>query len=87
LRHFWLCRKISSSTGILQTLLGYAAGPTTLATQCHLHSKPGHARDTVLNSIRDNRLRETVLVDFVPRAAPVAGELDARFDIVLNLRD
>lgn len=55
-------------------------------TQCYIRGEPGNARDAVLNSIRDRRLRERVLVDFRPRPDSSLGELDARFDIVLNLR-
>jgi protocatechuate 3,4-dioxygenase beta subunit len=55
-------------------------------TQCYIRGEPGNARDALFNSIPDARLRESVLVDFLPRAESVTGELDARFDIVLNLK-
>jgi protocatechuate 3,4-dioxygenase beta subunit len=39
----------------------------------------------VLNAVRDPRLRERLIVPFVPVAGARAGEQLARFDIVLGV--
>ncbi len=41
-------------------------------------------RDGVLRQIRDANARESVIVDFAPIKESRAGELAARFDIVLG---
>lgn len=56
-----------------------------LTTQCYVKGHEGNARDGLLQGIRDARARESVLVDFVPMPGSSAGELAARFDIVLGL--
>jgi protocatechuate 3,4-dioxygenase beta subunit len=56
-----------------------------LTTQCYVKGHPGNDRDGVLRSIRDTRARESVIVNFVPMPGSRAGELAARFDIVLGV--
>lgn len=56
-----------------------------LTTQCYVKGEPQNERDGVLRSIRDTRAREAVLVDFVPMPGSRAGELAAKFDIVLGV--
>ena len=56
-----------------------------LTTQCYVKGHPQNERDGVLRGIRDPRARESVMVDFVPMPGSKAGELTARFDIVLGL--
>jgi protocatechuate 3,4-dioxygenase beta subunit len=56
-----------------------------LTTQCYVKGDPGNARDGVLRGIRDDRARDSVIVDFAPLPSSRAGELTARFDIVLGL--
>jgi protocatechuate 3,4-dioxygenase beta subunit len=53
-------------------------------TQCYVKGEPKNARDGVLNEIRDPKARESVIVDFASIQASRAGELAARFDIVLG---
>src|SRR6266566_1228060 len=53
-------------------------------TQCYVKGEPLNERDGVLNGIRDAKARASVLVDFVPVKSSRAGELAARFDIVLG---
>ena len=55
-----------------------------LTTQCYVKGHPHNERDGVLRGIRDARVRESVLVDFAPVPGSRAGELTARFDIVLG---
>jgi protocatechuate 3,4-dioxygenase beta subunit len=55
-----------------------------LTTQCYVKGEPGNARDSILRGIRDEGERESVIVDFVPVSGSTAGELSARFDIVLG---
>jgi protocatechuate 3,4-dioxygenase beta subunit len=45
---------------------------------------PGNAKDGVLKSIRDEKARESLLVDFAPLKESKIGELTAQFDIVLG---
>jgi protocatechuate 3,4-dioxygenase beta subunit len=59
-------------------------GQEKFITQCYIKGHPGNARDSVLSEIRDARARESVLVDFVPLKQASAGEVAARFDIVLG---
>ena len=53
-------------------------------TQCYVKGEPKNARDGVLNEIRDTKARESVIVDFAPIQGSRAGELAARFDLVLG---
>jgi len=46
---------------------------------------PQNQRDGILRAIRDERQRESVLVDFRPLEGSRIGELTARFDVVLGL--
>jgi len=60
------------------------AGRELLTTQCYVQGSPGNERDGVLNGIRDSKARASVIVPFVPVKNSRAGELAARFDIVLG---
>src|SRR5437867_5140027 len=53
-------------------------------TQCYVKGHPGNAKDGILNSIRDPKAKAAILVDFAPLKNSRAGELGARFDIVLG---
>jgi protocatechuate 3,4-dioxygenase beta subunit len=60
-------------------------GRSDFITQCYIRGEPRNANDGILNSIRDERQRNSVIVPF----APLPGtrrfvELEARFDIVLG---
>lgn len=54
-----------------------------ITTQCYVKGHPQNGTDRLLQSIRDPRARESVVVDFAPVAGSKAGELSARFDIVV----
>jgi protocatechuate 3,4-dioxygenase beta subunit len=59
-------------------------GREKFVTQCYIKGHPGNASDGVLKGIKDAKARESVMVDFAPLKAARAGELAARFDIVLG---
>jgi protocatechuate 3,4-dioxygenase, beta subunit len=56
-----------------------------LTTQCYVKGEPRNARDGILQSIKDVKAREAVLVEFAPIKGSRIGELAARFDIVLGI--
>jgi protocatechuate 3,4-dioxygenase beta subunit len=53
-------------------------------TQCYVKGHPGNERDGVLRGIKDDKVRESVMVDFAPIPGSKAGELAAKFDIVMG---
>ena len=60
-------------------------GQEKFVTQCYVKGHPGNEKDGVLRSIRDDKARESVLVDFMPIPDSRLRELTARFDIVLGV--
>lgn len=59
-------------------------GKDKFTTQCYVKGDPGNERDFILRSIRDEKVRNSVIVDFAPIEGSKIGELSARFDIVLG---
>jgi len=59
-------------------------GQEKFITQCYVKGEAGNERDGVLRGIRDQKARELVIVDFAPMKKSRAGELAARFDVVLG---
>jgi protocatechuate 3,4-dioxygenase beta subunit len=59
-------------------------GKRLLTTQMYVKGEPGNERDGIYSSIRDERQRESVTIDFQPLPDSKAGELTAKFDIVLG---
>ena len=59
-------------------------GQEEFTTQCYVKDHPNNARDGILNSIRDPKAKASILVDFAPVKGSKAGELAAKFDIVLG---
>lgn len=59
-------------------------GQKPFTTQCYVKGDPLNERDGILNSIRDAKARESVIVDFKPLENGRGGELTAHFDIVLG---
>lgn len=53
-------------------------------TQCYIKGEPRNERDGVLRAIADEEQRASVVVDFQPVPDSKAGELAARFDIVMG---
>ncbi|RIK85922.1 MAG: intradiol ring-cleavage dioxygenase [Planctomycetota bacterium] len=60
-------------------------GRPLLTTQLYVRGEPQNDRDGLFRSIRDQRQRDAVLVDFKPLPESALGELTARFDVVLGL--
>lgn len=58
-------------------------GRRILTTQAHVRGHVDNARDGLLTRMNAHE-RETVLVDFVRRPGSRLGELEARFDVVVN---
>lgn len=59
-------------------------GRDKLTTQCYIAGHAQNERDGVLRRIADPKARASVIVPFVPLAGAKAGELAARFDVVLG---
>lgn len=53
-------------------------------TQCYVKGHPGNEKDGVLKGVRDEKARESLIVDFAPVNGSKIGELAAQFDIVLG---
>jgi protocatechuate 3,4-dioxygenase beta subunit len=56
-----------------------------LTTQCYVKGEPQNKRDFILRSIRDDKARDSVIIDFAPVKGSTIGELAAKFDIVLGV--
>ena len=59
-------------------------GRRVFTTQVHVRGHADNERDNLLRGIRDPKLRETVLADFVPLPGSKIGELTAKWDIVMG---
>jgi protocatechuate 3,4-dioxygenase beta subunit len=56
-----------------------------MTTQCYIKGHAMNEQDGVFRAIEDAQQRAAVLVDFAPIPESAAGELAAKFDIVLDL--
>ncbi len=61
------------------------SGQELLTTQCYIKGHPQNERDGVWKNITDPRARASVTVDFAPLKNSRAGELAAKFDIVMGV--
>lgn len=61
------------------------AGKELLTTQCYINGHPGNEKDGIWRGIRDEKQRAAVTVDFAPLKGSRAGELAAKFDIILGV--
>ena len=61
------------------------AGKELLTTQCYIKAHPGNEKDGIWRNMKDEKQREAVTVDFAPLKGAKAGELAAKFDIVLGV--
>ncbi len=59
-------------------------GREKFTTQCYVRGEPQNERDGVLRGIKDAKARDSVIIPFVPIKESKAGELAARFDIVMG---
>ena len=53
-------------------------------TQCYIKGEPSNEKDGIWKSVRDEKQRDAITVDFAPLKDAKAGELAARFDIVMG---
>ena len=59
-------------------------GREKFTTQCYIKGEPQNDQDMVIKGIRDAKARESVIVPFTPVKNSKAGELAAKFDIVMG---
>jgi protocatechuate 3,4-dioxygenase beta subunit len=59
-------------------------GKEPFTTQLFVHGEPGNQKDGIWRRIGDDRSRAMVTKEFTPVAASRAGEVAAKFDIVLG---
>lgn len=59
-------------------------GREKFTTQCYIEGEPQNERDNVLRGIRDPKARDSVVVPFAPMPDSIAGELSAKFNIVMG---
>ena len=59
-------------------------GKRLLTTQIYIKGEPRNKKDFILNSIKNQQVRETILVDFLPLKGSKAGNKWC-FDIVVGL--
>ena len=62
-----------------------AKGKELLTTQLYIKGHPGNEKDGIWRRIGDEKVRAAVTADFAPLPGTKAGELAARFDVVLGL--
>ena len=60
-------------------------GHKELITQCYIKGHPGNEKDGVYKDIKDAKARQAVTIPFQSVKNSRAGELAARFDIVMGL--
>lgn len=53
-------------------------------TQCYVKGEPKNEKDGVLRGMKDDKVRESVMVDFAAIKESKIGELAAKFDIVMG---
>lgn len=59
-------------------------GKRVLTTQLYIKGEPQNERDGIYRSVRDQKARESITVDFKPFSESRIGELGAHFNIVLG---
>ncbi len=60
------------------------SGKRVFTTQMLINGHPGNEKDGLFKAVRDQKARDTILVDFNPLPESKIGELTASFDIVLG---
>jgi protocatechuate 3,4-dioxygenase beta subunit len=60
-------------------------GKEVLTTQCYIKGHPGNEKDGIWKSVKDEKARDNITVDFAALPGAKVGELAAKFDIVLGL--
>jgi protocatechuate 3,4-dioxygenase beta subunit len=59
-------------------------GKKEFVTQCYIKGNPGNERDGIWRSLRTEKDREALTVDFAPIKDSKLGEVAAKFDVVLG---
>ncbi|MEM0967917.1 MAG: intradiol ring-cleavage dioxygenase [Verrucomicrobiota bacterium] len=59
-------------------------GQRLLTTQCYIKGHPLNAKDSILNSVKDVTLRNSLLCEFHPVPGSEAGELSTEFNIIIG---
>lgn len=59
-------------------------GREKFTTQCYIKGNPRNATDGLLQRIKDEKAKASTIIDFAPIKGSKAGELAAKFDIVLG---
>ena len=60
-------------------------GKKELVSQCYIKGHPGNEKDGIWKNIKDAKQRANVTVDFAPLPNSKAGELAAKWDVVMGL--
>ncbi|MDE2506365.1 MAG: intradiol ring-cleavage dioxygenase [Planctomycetota bacterium] len=55
-----------------------------LTTQCYIKGEASNQRDGIYRSLRDPKSRDALTVDFTPMPKSKAGELAAKFDMIVG---
>jgi protocatechuate 3,4-dioxygenase beta subunit len=61
-----------------------AKGKKKFTTQCYIKGEPQNQRDFILNRIKDEKARNSLILPFLPLPSSKVGELAANFDIILG---
>jgi len=61
------------------------AGKELLCTQFYIKGNPGNEKDGIWKSVRDQKSRDAITIDFKPIKESKIGELSAKFDVVLGV--
>jgi protocatechuate 3,4-dioxygenase beta subunit len=61
-----------------------AKGERKLTTQCYIKGEPRNDKDFILKRIKDNKIRNSLIVPFERLPDSKLNEVSARFDIVLG---
>jgi protocatechuate 3,4-dioxygenase, beta subunit len=59
-------------------------GRDDFTTQCYVKGEPQNQTDFLLRAVRDEKARESIIVEFAPVEGSRIGELAAKFDVVLG---
>jgi protocatechuate 3,4-dioxygenase beta subunit len=60
-------------------------GKRLLTTQMYVKGEPLNKKDFILNAIKDQKARDSLIVEFTPLKDSRSGEMEARFDLVVGL--
>ena len=60
-------------------------GRKELVTQCYIAGHPGNEKDFIWRGLKDDQARASVTIPFAPLKNSRAGELAAKFDVVMGL--